>query len=245
LVRHQNTALLGGAAAILVARLLLLQRGFESPIEQSFGRALLGFNPFLHQPPPPSYPLYVAMGKLVNFFVHDALIALLAVSVLASLATFWLLAKSVNVWAGLVAALVPLYTVPRPDAAAVACLAAAWCFRAHPVALGVAAAAVVGVVPQTVFVVLVFMAFLAARRWQAWAAFAGMLFVEFLQVAQNIELRRMRAFVAENIDLSRTFDPLAAKAVAGAVVLAVTYHLLSAKAHHLARGADVQRGGEH
>lgn len=245
MVRYQNTATAGGVAVVLVARLLLLQREFATPLQASFGRSLLGFNPYLHQPPPPSYPLYVAMGKFVNFFLHDALTSLLAISVIASVATFVLLSRSVHPLVGLVAAFIPFRTEPLPDAAAIACFAAAVYFwrERRMVPMGIAAAAVVGVVPQTVFVMVLLVA--VSGPASAGLPFAATLLVEFLQVSQNIELRRMRAFIGANIDLGRTFDPLAAKVVAAAVLAALTYHFVSAKAHDLARDPDVQRRGEH
>ena len=221
---------------VLVARIITLE-----PLENSFTKSLLGFNPFLHQPPPPCYPLYVAMGKFLNFFLHDALWSLLALNVIASLATYLFLARAYPLWIAVAAALIPMPTRPLPDLAAIACFAFA--LQAEkPVLRGIALAAVIGCVPQTIFVILLYMVIVERK---AWLSFLAMLFVEFLQTVQNIELRRLRAFIAENIDLTRTFDPWAAKIVAVGVVAAVTYHLIRAKAVDLGGGADVQRGGEH
>ena len=189
------------------------------------------------------------MGKFVNFFLNDSLASLLALSVLASVASYLLLSRAFHPLVGLVAAFIPIWTVPLPDAVAVACFAAAmyfWMSR-QPVAFGIAAAAVVGVMPQTIFAMVVLVAVSGAggRRLKTYIAFVVMLFVEFLQVVQNIELGRLRAFVEANTDLRCAFQPLAAKAVAAAVLLALTYHFLGAKADDLPRRPDVQRGGEH
>ena len=251
MARYQNTATVAGVIVVLVVRLFFLQARFATPMEASFGRALLGFNPYLHQPPPPSYPLYVAMGKLLNFFIRDSLATLLALSVIGSVVAFVFLARAfpnpVAVAVAIVISLVPLPTKPLPDAPALACFAAAlylWRQRDDPKLFGIAAAAAVGCVPQTIVAVVPFV-LLTDRRAKALAAFAGMLFVEFLQVMQNIELRRMRAFIVANVDLTRTFDPWAVRIITAVAVVSLTYHFVNAEADDLARDPDVQRGGEH
>lgn len=251
LIRNQNTAVIAGAIAVAIVRIAALQPRFATPIEQSFGRSLIGFNPFLHQPPPPSYPLYVAAGKLVNFFVHSALGSLLMISAASSIAAFVLLARAFpnafGFLVGGVAALIPFRTVPLPDAPAIACICAAIFFLrrgARDIPLGVAAAAAIGMMPQLVFGMVVFMA-LTARRLVAWIAFGITLAVEFLQVVQNIGLDRMRAFIATNLDLARTFDSWGARGGTALLVAALTYHFVGAKAADLAGHPHVQRGGEH
>ena len=46
--------------------------------------ALEKFDPNNHQPQPPGYPFFVASGRLVNFFFHDARLTFLAVSLLVT-----------------------------------------------------------------------------------------------------------------------------------------------------------------
>ena len=233
---------------MIIVRLATLQTRLTHPLEASFARSLLGFNPFLHQPPPPSYPLFVAAGKFLNFFLHSAVASLLVLSVIGSAATFVLLARAlpgpIGFVAALIAALIPFATQPLPDAPAVACLCAAVYFRDRPALRGIAAAAAVGFLPQTIFAVIIYL-MVVERRLAAWWAFVAMLFVEFLQVMQNIELRRMRAFVAANIDLRCTLNSWGARVTAAVVLLALTYHLFSAKTVDLAGDPDVQRRGEH
>src|SRR5712691_10417242 len=176
-VRYQNTVIAAGAIVVFAARLLALPPRFMSPFEASLGRSLLGFNPFLHQPPPPSYPLYVWLGQLLNFFLHDALITLLTLSVIGSAATFVFLSLAfphpIAIAGASALALIPVATRPMPDALAVAFFAAAiyvWRSGRSHVLFGICVAAMVGCVPQTI--VFVPLAVLIERRWKAWLAFA-------------------------------------------------------------------------
>jgi len=47
----------------------------------NFALALRRFNPGVHQPHPPGYFLYVCLGRLVNYFLHDANAAFVAISI--------------------------------------------------------------------------------------------------------------------------------------------------------------------
>jgi hypothetical protein len=253
--RNERLWLFAGAAVILAERLLTMELRFTSPIEASFGRALLGFNPFLHQPPPPCYPLYVGLGKFVNFFVHDSLVSLLLLTIAGSIATFLLLARRYPMIAALIVALIPPATHARPDALAIAFVAAAlYAWRKNAVLFGIFAAAAIGCVPQSILGVALLMVAAPAlpasgdRRpatVRAWLAFAVTLIVEFMQTMQNINLRRLPAFVRGNMDLRHTFDPIAAWAVPLIVLAALTYHLVLGKIRHLPRDPDVQRGSEY
>lgn len=233
---------------LLVAiRIATIQRALVTPLEASFARALLGFNPFLHQPPPPAYPVYVALGKLVNFFVHDARMSLLILSIAGSIATFAFLARAFPTWTGLLVAfavaLVPLPARALPDTVAIAFFAGVIWSRSRSdfTAAALQSAATIGVLPQSIVVVVPFM-LAVERRAKAGAVFVIALFVAFLQTMQNIELRRMRAFVEANTDWMNLFDRPAMWVIA---LGAVTYHLFRGKAHDLAHRADVQRGVEH
>ena len=52
----------------------------------NFALALRHFDPAAHQPHPPGYYLYVWLGRLVNYLVHDANGALVSISIAASCA---------------------------------------------------------------------------------------------------------------------------------------------------------------
>jgi hypothetical protein len=67
----------------------------------------------LNQPQPPGYPLYVVLGRVLNFFAHDPQLALTLLSALAGAATllaFYALAAGLGVpWAALPLAVAPLF----------------------------------------------------------------------------------------------------------------------------------------
>jgi len=48
----------------------------------NFAAALSDYNPILHQPHPPGYPLYIAVGKFLNIFLPNANTAFVAISIL-------------------------------------------------------------------------------------------------------------------------------------------------------------------
>lgn len=240
-----------GAAMVLAERLLTLRPHFATPLEASFGRALLGFNPFLHQPPPPGYPLFVGLGKVANFFLHDPLVSLFVVSIAGSVASFVFLARAfpsaLGVALAFAASLTPLVARPLPDAAAMAFFAIAlWVWRAggNPILVGITVASAVACVPQAIIPILVFLLF-TQRKAAVWAACTLTLFVEFLQTIQNIEVRRMQTFISANIDLRRMLDPPAVIAIAIVGLFAILSRGVSPHATDLARDPDVQRRGEH
>src|SRR6185295_7396873 len=66
------------------------------------------FDPRIHQPQPPGYPFFVALGKVVNFFFRDPEHTFIAISILVSalfLPVVFLLAQRMfSPWAGAAAA---------------------------------------------------------------------------------------------------------------------------------------------
>ena len=71
----------------------------------NFALGMARFDPRVHQPHPPGYFLYVCLGRLVNFAVHDANLALVIVSILASIACVALIYTLALEWFGPRAAL--------------------------------------------------------------------------------------------------------------------------------------------
>jgi len=66
-----------------------------------FALGLSYFDPALHRPHPPGYILYIALGRLVNLFVHDANLALIILSIffsLVGLVALFYLARSISGW---------------------------------------------------------------------------------------------------------------------------------------------------
>lgn len=58
-------------AAVLLSRLLFLPQTLEDVDSTNFARALADYDPALHRPHPPGYPVYVALGKAVQVVVPD------------------------------------------------------------------------------------------------------------------------------------------------------------------------------
>jgi Dolichyl-phosphate-mannose-protein mannosyltransferase len=74
---------------ILVFALLLLTRIPAMPTyfgvdNVNLALSLEKFDPRIHQPQPPGYPFFVAFGRFINFFFHDARRTFLVISVLIS-----------------------------------------------------------------------------------------------------------------------------------------------------------------
>jgi len=53
--------------------------------EPLFSEALIRYDPRIHHPPPPGYPVFIAIGKVVNLFLRDPFRSLVTTSFLGSL----------------------------------------------------------------------------------------------------------------------------------------------------------------
>jgi len=53
----------------------------------NFALGLERFSIFDHQPQPPGYILYIAVGRLFNFFLHNSNSALVSLSILSAVAS--------------------------------------------------------------------------------------------------------------------------------------------------------------
>ncbi len=151
-------------AAVAAAAGLLALVAATAPLtfweydEFLFAGAVERFEPLLHHPHPPGYPVFVGLGKLANVFLHDPFASLVVVSValtvvgfLAAAAAFRRLLR--DPWLGLGGAFL-FYTspgmlvhasLPLSDAAAVAFLALAVWQTARTDATGAIDAALLGV----------------------------------------------------------------------------------------------------
>ena len=67
-----------------VSRLLFRSRDLYDVDSVNFALALQRFNPRVHQPHPPGYYLYILLGRLSDYAVHDANLALVLLSIVAS-----------------------------------------------------------------------------------------------------------------------------------------------------------------
>jgi hypothetical protein len=105
--------------------------------ESLFAAAVEQYAPLQHHPPPPGYPLYIGLAKLIAVFTPDAFTALIVTSILtlaAGMFAFVLAFSAVTEWRTAVAATLLLYaspamlmsgTLPQSDSGAMALLALA------------------------------------------------------------------------------------------------------------------------
>jgi hypothetical protein len=74
---------------LLITRIPLMAEYFSiDNVNLAF--SLEKFNPSIHQPQPPGYPLFVAFARLVHFFFNDAWRTFAAISILVSALSLWL-----------------------------------------------------------------------------------------------------------------------------------------------------------
>jgi hypothetical protein len=74
---------------LLVTRIPLMAEYFSiDNVNLAF--SLEKFNPGIHQPQPPGYPLFVAFAKLLHLFLNNAWRTFAAISILASALSLWL-----------------------------------------------------------------------------------------------------------------------------------------------------------
>jgi len=88
------------AGAVAVTRLAFRSRDLYDLDSVNFALGMDHFDTRIHQPHPPGYFLYVCIGRLVNLLVHDANLALVLVSVAASMATVAIIYLLAQEWFG-------------------------------------------------------------------------------------------------------------------------------------------------
>ena len=86
--------------AVAISRLVFRSRDLYDLDSVNFALGMARFDTRVHQPHPPGYFLYVCIGRLVNFFVHDANLALVLISVAASMATVAMIYLLAQDWFG-------------------------------------------------------------------------------------------------------------------------------------------------
>jgi len=91
-------SLLVGAVAI--SRFAFRSRDLYDLDSVNFALGMERFDTRVHQPHPPGYFLYVCLGRLVNFLVHDANLALVLVSIAAGMVTVALIYLLALEWFG-------------------------------------------------------------------------------------------------------------------------------------------------
>lgn len=111
----QTRLLLAGAVAILLTRIPFLPPTLEDIDSVNFALALEDFNPALHQPHPPGYPLFVAAARLLKLVVSDSTQALSLTSALSQsllLLPLWLLLRRLTTPATAVWSCLLFYSCP-------------------------------------------------------------------------------------------------------------------------------------
>ena len=82
------------AGAVGISRFAFRSHDLYDLDSVNFALGMGRFDPRVHQPHPPGYFLYICLGRLINYLVHDANLALVILSILASIATviliYWL-----------------------------------------------------------------------------------------------------------------------------------------------------------
>jgi hypothetical protein len=88
------------AGAVAVSRLAFRSHDLYDLDSVNFALAIGRFDPSVHQPHPPGYFLYICLGRLLNYVVHDANLALVLISIAASIASVILIYKLALEWFG-------------------------------------------------------------------------------------------------------------------------------------------------
>jgi hypothetical protein len=88
------------STSVAVSRIAFRSHDLYDLDSVNFALAINRFDPRVHQPHPPGYFLYICLGRLINFFVHDANLALVLLSVLASIVTVLLVYRLALEWFG-------------------------------------------------------------------------------------------------------------------------------------------------
>lgn len=83
---------------VLLTRLASLPRTPWESDEFHFMEAVRNFDPSRYHPHPPGYPLFVALGKLVNLFTNDPFTSLVFVSVVSCVIGYVALAMAFRRW---------------------------------------------------------------------------------------------------------------------------------------------------
>jgi hypothetical protein len=91
---RQRLPFIVAAFLVLVVRIASAPRSPWELDEILFTEAVVDFNPLLHHPHPPGYPLLIGLGKIIALVVRDPYFSLVTLSILASAVSFFALAKA-------------------------------------------------------------------------------------------------------------------------------------------------------
>jgi Protein of unknown function (DUF2723) len=104
MVNRGRVDLLLLASAVCISRVLFRSHDLYDLDSVNFALAIERFDPSVYQPHPPGYYLYILMGRLLNFIVHDANLAFVLLSIGASCGVVIMVYKTALDWFGLLEA---------------------------------------------------------------------------------------------------------------------------------------------
>lgn len=193
-------------------RLLTIPRGFWEGEEIRLAQSLLTFDPFHGQPEPPGYPLAVALGRLLSVFIRDPFATLVTLSVIASIAGAYLLARFAGPAAAILLFFSPALLVfgPLPNVESVSLaliIASFYCLsRRQPELFAAAAAAAIGCRPQVAPAMIMVFAIgyvVLPRRRRMLVTFAAGMAVCFIPLVEAVGAGHLREWVATNYEATR------------------------------------------
>lgn len=100
MIARQRSSLVLLTSAVAITRFLFRSHYLYDLDSVNFALAMERFNPRVHQPQPPGYFLYVCLGRALNTVFHDANLALVTLSILASCALVVVIYKITLDWFG-------------------------------------------------------------------------------------------------------------------------------------------------
>jgi hypothetical protein len=86
---------------VAISRFLFRSHKLYDLDSVNFALAMERFDPRVHQPHPPGYPLYIALARAVNHFCHDANLSLVILSIMASCGAIVYVYKLALRWFGI------------------------------------------------------------------------------------------------------------------------------------------------
>lgn len=92
--------LIVGALVVLGSRLATLPRSLWEFDEPLFIEAVRQYEPLQHHPPPPGYPVFIALAKLLNLVLRDPFVSLVGLSLIGTVVGFVALAVALGRLAG-------------------------------------------------------------------------------------------------------------------------------------------------
>ena len=104
MIHRQKLSLVLLTGAVAITRFSFRSHYLYDLDSVNFALAMRRFDPRVHQPHPPGYFLYICAGRLLNIAFHDANLALVVLSILASCALVVVIYKMTLDWFGPMAA---------------------------------------------------------------------------------------------------------------------------------------------